>query len=329
MPHTPGHNQTPHNRYTQFQPGQGQAGVQTEETSMVGSDQGWNAAAPGAPRHIAQDATEQAWWDQLAMTDFDSGINTNPGALGPGWGGEMTTGYGHHSVNSPFSTTPPAGSGDWQNWWDMPWAQNAAAAGVDLSGFGDWWSQNWENMGGSQFTSDPNSLTNQWFFDPGHLGNNYNDWWSQGQGNWWEDFMTQWGGYSPLTPWGAQVSQDWDPTYVYDYDLDPWGMGGYNPGEMWWTGNAPPSMANFGFQFDPTGNVDLGGASWGNFGNMGGQPGGTPPPTPGGAPTPPPITQPINNNAISANNMPPSPSPTPNPFQNPYKRRQNNSIGGY
>tara|TARA_R100000808_G_scaffold25040_1_gene60749 strand:+ start:486 stop:1418 length:933 start_codon:yes stop_codon:yes gene_type:complete len=310
MPHTPGH------RYTQFQPGQGQAGVQTEETSMVGSDQGWNAAAPGAPRHIAQDATEQAWWDQLGMTDFGSGINTNPGALGPGWGGEMETDYGGQSPFGPGGNF--GGGGPWENWWDMPWAQNAAAAGVDLSGFGDWWSQNWENWGGPFITEDPNSLINMYWVDPTMLYNVNNPSWSEGQGHWWDDMMAQFGGYSPLSPWGGDVVQGWNPM-----------TGTYHGEQQWYDPTDIPSMANFGFQFDPWGGQNLGGASWGNFGNMGGQPGGTPPPTPGGAPTPPPITQPINNNAISANNMPPSPSPTPNPFQNPYKRRQNNSIGGY
>ena len=308
MPHIPGHGHSPGQRFYN-QPGQGQAGIQTEDTSMVGAD-GWsNTSTPGADPWTAQQATNQAIWDQLAMGGFTGGVNTNPGGLDYSNPGQIPTGHAGGAYTNPagWANVDP-GFGNIYNpnfptyygfdqiepYYSDLWGLDPQGQFHGGSSTYPFVQESWAGQESPPGTMYHDIVSTNWWFQ--QALNNNPEWANQfmtgidDQGNpIWDqqgilDAYSDAGGYSP---YGSGA----DPEFE-----DPTGLGYLTPGEAW---------ADFG-SFNFQGGIDpnLGGASWGSFTPQG--PGGTPPPTPGGAP---------------------SPSPTPNPFQNPYKRNQNNPLG--
>tara|TARA_R100000808_G_scaffold25040_1_gene60750 strand:+ start:1420 stop:2394 length:975 start_codon:yes stop_codon:yes gene_type:complete len=322
MPHIPGHGHSPGQRFYN-QPGQGQAGMQTGETSNVTSD-AWGSGslgytAPGADLWTAQQATNQAIWDQLAMGGFTGGVNTNPGSLDYSNPGQIPTGQwggGNYPDPSFGWQGNPWGSGIWDPDAGVHLGENR------LSGYLDWLVNTFGGEYGDYYNPGGIDSANPSFNNP-YVG--YDD--AQGPGNPWSTYPANanWWFHQALQSdpgWANQFMTGiddqgnaiWDEQGIYDAWHGAQGdyVGGqfvpnsdtYNPVVGGYT-HLDQAFEDFG-SFNFQGGIDpnLGGASWGSFTPQG--PGGTPPPTPGGAP---------------------SPSPTPNPFQNPYKRNQNNPLG--
>ena len=338
MPHTPGHGHNPGQRFYN-QPGQGQAGIQTEETSMVGAD-GWsNTATPGAPTNIAQQATEQAWWDQLAMSNLDFGVNTNPGGLDYSNPGEIPTGshpgwwYSHPGEQTEW-VDPNIYFGMWGN----PWGGNITLPdttfGQGASAYLDWLVN---NFGGE--------YSDYWTNEDAFINEPYAQGWHQ---NWWfHQALESDPGWANqfMTGIDDQGNPIWDQQGISDAWVQAnYTSGAFNPVVGGYTQMSDP-WADFGsFNFQQDTNPNLGGASWGSFTPQ--SPGGTPPPTPGGAPTPPQMqpqqgkyfptktsAQPTTGGvgqggvgSISTQNTPPGPTPMPN--FNPRNTPEQNVISG-
>lgn len=251
---------------TQNQPGQGQAGMQTEGTSGVGADSG-NLTTPGSA--IGQWATDQAELDQaLAGVDFSNAdLDSFPFYSGIGhWAGDIWGG------NMPGGAPQFPGYGD-----DFSYQDAMQQMGWDWIDF----EQLIQNFGLEDFAQESSSFL-------GPLDNNQMNWamWSMMQnqpglnyGNF--NTMLQ---NSLTSPEGMQYLLG--QIFNWQNTGQQGGFAGMQaPGQYWSPGEWYADMANqgpqFNFQFDPWGDSNyaltnawhnlnapwggnLGGPQWGN-----------------------------------------------------------------